>query len=140
MIRTFCRHRTSACSSPGCNTPKGSTRVGVDTHRVRATMGIRIISQIIPLLTDPRSLDDFFSSDLLQEAIGRDWRRNNPYFLPTFVYRSLMALHPIDPLIDALLAGSFAERNPKEKRLLLATRQAVSQLQWLPARIGLPRQ
>src|SRR6185503_13303184 len=79
-----------------------------------------MLSPAMLLLIDPRSLDDFFSPDLLQEAIGRDRWRNNPYFLPTFVQRSLMALHSIDPLIDAFLTRSFAECHPEKERLLVA--------------------
>ena len=49
---------------------------------VRATL----IARSDLLLADPRRFYDFLSSDLLQEEIGWDCRRNNPYFLPTFVY------------------------------------------------------
>ena len=92
------------------------------------------------LLTDPRGFDDFFSSDLLQESIGWNGGGNNSDFLPAFVDRALIAFHLLDPLIDKFLAGSFAERHPKEKGLRLPVLRSLSRLWRLNRRhhLGLP--
>lgn len=100
---------------------------GMTSKRNDAT--VKPITRGDLLLTDPRGFDDFLSSDLLQEEIGRDCRGNNLYFLPTFVHRSLVTSLFMDPLVDALLTRSFAESDPKEERLLLRVLQTLCYLQ-----------
>lgn len=96
----------------------------VSRNATRATP----IARSTLLLRDPRGLYDFLSSDLLQEEIGWDCRGNNPYFLPTFVHSTFTPILFMDPLIDTLLTGAFAEGDPEEERLRLGVLETLNNL------------